>query len=86
MKVIWHPFWYGGDQSIEVGRTDFYDFFVRVPDYIVSDGNPVFYHGDWSEKSRALFERKRAKILSIYHPQLGHINALTRMDWITSFS
>jgi hypothetical protein len=46
-RAIWHPFWYELDQSIAVGETADFDFFKTPPEYVQSDGLPVFYHGDF---------------------------------------
>jgi hypothetical protein len=75
-KAIWFPFWYELDQSIAVGQEGDFDFFKTVPDYIKNDGLLVFYHGDWQEKCRPLFDRRRIKILQIQHPVIGPIQAI----------
>ncbi len=74
--AIWFPFWYQLDQPIEVEQVGDFDFFKAPPDYIVHDGRDVFYHGDWQEKFGHLFNRRRVKILSIRHPDLGFIRSI----------
>jgi len=76
MKAIWFPYWYALDQSIELGAENEFDFFKVPPDYVVSEGLTVFYHGDWSDRSRSLFERKKIRITAIRHPVLGDIKKI----------
>ncbi len=75
-RAIWFPFWYELEQPIAVGQRGDFDFFKVVPDHIAHDGLRVFYHGDWQEKCRSLFDRRRVKILRIQHPILGSIQAI----------
>lgn len=75
-RVIWYPYWYECDQPLAVGETADFDFFKTPPDYINNDGLRVFYHGDWKEKCRALFDTERRRILSIEHPVLGPIQRI----------
>jgi hypothetical protein len=75
-RAIWYPFWYELDQSIAVGQVANFDFFKMPPEYVVSDGLPVFYHGDWQEKCRPLYYTHRRRILKIHHPELGPINRI----------
>jgi hypothetical protein len=74
--AIWYPFWYELDQSIAVGEVAELDFFKEPPANVVSDGLRVFYHGDWSERCRQLFDRQTKRVLRIRHPQLGMIQAI----------
>lgn len=75
-NAIWFPFWYELDQPITVGQISEFDFFKDPPPYILHEGLPVFYHGDWQEKCRHLYKREKKRILSIRHPQLGSIHAI----------
>lgn len=75
-RAIWFPFWHELDQPVAVGLEGDFDFFKIVPDYIEHDGLPVFYHGDWQEKCRHLFDRRQVKILRIQHPTLGSIQGI----------
>jgi len=74
--IIWFPYWYQCDQTIAVGRIGNFDFFKNAPDYVPHNGRRVFYHGDWQEKCRDLFDRQRMCIRSIAHPVLGVIRAI----------
>jgi hypothetical protein len=86
--AIWFPFWYECDQSIRVGQIGDFDFFKDVPEYIAHNGLHVFYHGDWSEKSLHLFDRRRVKILNMRHPELGSIYSIntTGLDYTFTMS
>lgn len=75
-RAIWFPFWYELDQSIAVGQSADFDFFRSPPDYVAHDGLAVFYHGDWQEKCRSLYDRKRRRIVNIEHPVLGSIRRI----------
>lgn len=75
-RAIWYPFWYGLDQPIAVGAVADFDFFVKPPEAIVNEGLPVFYHGDWHERCRHLYDRRRKRILSIWHPVLDSIRKI----------
>jgi hypothetical protein len=75
-RAIWYPFWYELDQPIAVGETGDFDFFKMPPEYVRTDGLPVFYHGDWQEKCRNLFVTERKQIIGINHSVLGQIDEI----------
>jgi hypothetical protein len=74
--AVWKPYWQELDQSIAVGQAAYFDFFKSPPDHVESDGRAVFYHGDWNERCRHLFEKQFRKILAIKHPTLGDIRSI----------
>jgi hypothetical protein len=83
---IWFPFWYEMDQPISVGQVADFDFFKAPPEYVAHDGKRVFYHGDWQEKCRHLFESRRVRILEIHHPELGAIQSIDTKGLDYTFS
>ncbi|MDB5300808.1 MAG: hypothetical protein JWO87_2471 [Phycisphaerales bacterium] len=74
--AVWFPYWYELDQSISVGQVADFDFFKDPPGNVAHDGRRVFYHGNWQEKYRHLFEKRRLRILGIRHPTLGPIQSI----------
>jgi hypothetical protein len=78
--AIWFPFWYELDQSISVGEVRAFDFFKTPPERIANEGLPVFYHGNWDEKCRRLYDTRTVRILGIRHSQLGAIRSIDTND------
>ena len=70
-KAIWGPYWYELDQTIEVGVATEYYFFRTPPDYIASDGLPVFFHGLWTDDDSGV--AAETVVNSIEHVQFGSL-------------
>lgn len=85
-RAIWFPFWYESDQSIAVGEVGDFDFFRDPPVGIESEGLPVFYHGNWHEECLHLYNRKRTRIVRIWHPVLGAIRSIDANDLDYTFT
>ena len=80
LKAVWLPFWYELDQSIQVGVTDEFLFFKTLPDWMKEklevvdnrDFDVTFFCGFYEDT----YETYQAKIISIYHPELGKIEKI----------
>lgn len=73
-SALWIPFWYGLDQSLEVGVRSDLDFFHEPPPALAAGGLRVLYHGDWNARSR--FYSARCHIHALEHSVLGPLHAI----------
>ena len=76
-NAVWTPGWYELDQSLVVGERQKYWFFQTLPEDCCEADEPVdlvFYNQLDSTKNCVV---RYAKILEMYHPQLG---PLLRVD------
>lgn len=74
--AIWYPYWYELDQPIAVSEVADFDFFEEPPSYVAHEGRRVFYHGLWQPQLQLNLERRRMRVLSIRHPELGSIQSI----------
>ena len=72
--AIWYPYWYELDQSIEIGITAEFTFFINPPDYIDDQDLMVFFHGGGKDRDQYYSAFKR--ILTIRHRELGEIKKI----------
>jgi hypothetical protein len=80
VEAIWYPIWHECDSPIHAGQVAEFDFFTTPPPYLLSGGKPVLFHLGWHEKEPNPLERKRLRILSLCHPQLGSIQSIETND------
>ena len=72
----WVPYWYELDQTIEVGQVGEFEFFKSAPGHLTAKHSLVFYHGDWHERCRHLYESRRIRIVAMTHATLGPIKKI----------